>query len=123
MLMQMKGAVPAATTTVSAWAGALVDPTNLAGEFIDYLRPATIIGRLRLRNIPTNVRMIEQTGGGTGYWVGQGAPKPLTSFGYAPVTLSPTKVAAIAVATEEALRFSTPSLDAAIRDGLARRAD
>lgn len=118
VLMQMKAAVPAATTTVSAWAGALVDPTNLAGEFIEYLRPATIIGRLRLRPIPTNVRMIEQTNGGTGYWVGQGAPKPLTAFGFAPITLSPTKVAAIAVATEEALRFSTPSLDAVIRDSL-----
>lgn len=118
VLMQMKAAVPAATTTLSAWAGALVDPTNLAGEFVEFLRPETIIGRLNLRAVPTNVRLIEQTQGGTGYWVGQGAPKPLTSFGYAPITLSPTKVASIAVATEESLRFSTPSLDMLIRDGL-----
>lgn len=118
IIMQLKAAVPAATTTTSLWAGALVDPTNLPGEFIEFLRPATIIGRLNLRSVPTNVRLIEQTQGGTGYWVGQGAPKPLTAFGYAPITLSPTKVAAIAVATEESLRFSSPSLDALIRDGL-----
>src|SRR6185369_2003838 len=37
VLMQMKAAVPAATTTLSAWAGALVDPTNLAGEFVEFL--------------------------------------------------------------------------------------
>lgn len=118
LLMQIKAAVPAATTTVSAWAGALVDPTNLAGEFIEFLRPGTIIGRLQLRSVPTNVRLIEQTQGGTGYWVGQGAPKPLTAFGFAPITLSPTKVAAISVATEEALRFSSPSLDQLVRDSL-----
>jgi HK97 family phage major capsid protein len=118
IIMQLKAAVPAATTTSSVWAGALVDPTNLPGEFIEFLRPATIIGRLNLRNVPTNVRMIEQTQGGTGYWVGQGAPKPLTAFGFAPVTLSPTKVAAISVATEESLRYSSPSLDTLIRDSL-----
>jgi HK97 family phage major capsid protein len=118
IIMQLKAAVPAATMTDSTWAGALVDPTNLPGEFIEFLRPETIIGRLNLRGIPTNVRLIEQTQGGTGYWVGVGAPKPLTSFGYAPVTLSPTKVAAIAVATKESLRYSTPSLDMLIRDGL-----
>lgn len=118
IIAQLKAAVPAATTVNSLWAGALVDPTNLAGEFIEFLRPATIIGRLNLRNIPTNVRLIEQTQGGTGYWVGQGAPKPLTAFGFAPITLSPTKVAAIAVATEESLRYSSPSLDMLIRDSL-----
>ncbi len=118
IIMQLKAAVPAATTTNSLWAGALVDPTNLPGEFVEFLRPATIIGRLNLRSIPTNVRLIEQTQGGTGYWVGQGAPKPLTAFGFAPITLSPTKVAAIAVATEESLRYSSPQLDGLIRDGL-----
>jgi HK97 family phage major capsid protein/HK97 family phage prohead protease len=118
IIMQLKAAVPAATMNNTTWAGALSDPTNLAEEFIEFLRPATIVGRLNLRNIPTNVRLIEQTQGGTGYWVGQGAAKPLTAFGYAPVTLGPTKVAAIAVATEEQLRFSTPSLDMLIRDGL-----
>jgi HK97 family phage major capsid protein len=118
VIAQIKAAVPAATSTHATWAGALVDPTNLAAEFIEFLRPATIIGKLNLRSIPFNVRMIEQTQGGTGYWVGQGAPKPLTAFGYAPVTLGPTKVAAIAVATEEAVRLATPSLDQAIRDSL-----
>jgi HK97 family phage major capsid protein/HK97 family phage prohead protease len=118
IIMQLKAAVPAATMTNSTWAGALSDPTNLAGEFVEFLRPATIIGRLNLRSVPTNVRLIEQTQGGTGYWVAAGAPKPLTSFGYAPITLSPTKVAAIAVATEEQLRYSSPSLDMLIRDGL-----
>jgi HK97 family phage major capsid protein/HK97 family phage prohead protease len=124
VIAQLKAAVPAGTTTESTWASALVDPTNLPEEFIEYLRPATIIGKFgtgnipALRSVPFNVRMIEQTQGGTGYWVGQGAPKPLTAFGFAPVTLGITKVAAIAVITEELARLSTPSADQLSRDGL-----
>lgn len=118
IIAQIKAAVPAGTTSQTTWASALVDPTNLPGEFIEFLRPATIIGKLNLRRVPFNVRMIEQTQGGTGYWVGQGAPKPLTAFGFSPVTLAFTKVAAISVITEELARFSTPSAETLTRDGL-----
>ena len=114
-----KAAVPAGTTTDTVWAAPLVDPTNLAGEFIEYLRPMTIIGQLDLRRVPFNVRVIGQTSGGTGYWVGQGAPKPLTSFAFNATTMTPTKVAAIAVITEELARFSTPSAEGLVRDALA----
>ena len=124
LLTHVKAAVPAATTTEATWASPLVDPTNLVGEFIEFLRPKTIIGKFgtngipSLRRIPFNVRIIEQTVGGTGYWVGQGAPKPLTSFGYAPVTNAITKVAAITVLTDELIRLATPSADMLARDGL-----
>lgn len=118
-LTHMKAAVPAGTTTQSVWAAPLMDPTNLASEFIEYLRPATIIGKLTaVRRVPFNVRMIEQTGGGNGYWVGEGAPKPLTSFAFAAVTMPYTKVAAISVITQELARFSSPSADMLVRDGL-----
>jgi HK97 family phage major capsid protein/HK97 family phage prohead protease len=122
----MRGAVPAGTTTDSVWAGALVDPTNLVGEFIEYLRPQTIIGKFgtgaipSLRRVPFNVRVIGQTSGGEGYWVGQGAPKPLTSFQTADTTLTWAKCAAIAVITEELARFSSPSAESLVRDELAR---
>jgi HK97 family phage major capsid protein/HK97 family phage prohead protease len=115
----LKATVPAGTTTQSVWASPLVDQTNLASEFIEYLRPATIIGKLtQVRRVPFNVRMVEQTGGGNGYWVGEGAPKPLTSFSFAAVTMPYTKVAAISVITQELARFSSPSADMLVRDGL-----
>lgn len=124
IIMHLKATVAAGTTTNSVWASALVDPTNLPGEFIEFLRPATIIGKFgtgnipALRRVPFNVRMVEQTTGGSGYWVGQGAPKPLTAFEFAPVTLAITKVAAISVVTEELARLSTPSAEQLTRDGL-----
>lgn len=116
----LKAAVAAGTTTDSAWAGPLVEYTTLASEFIDFLRPQTIIGRLpALRQVPFNVRMQSLTNGGSAYWVGQGAPKPLTSFSFDAVTLGFAKLANIAVLTEELVRFSNPSADVIVRQALA----
>jgi HK97 family phage major capsid protein/HK97 family phage prohead protease len=119
-----KANVAAGNTLSAVNAAALVDPQNLAGEFIEYLRPATIIGKFgtngipSLRRVPFNIRVIGQTTGGTGYWVGEGKPKPLTNFEYSASTLAYTKVAAISVITQELARFSTPSADNLTREGL-----
>src|SRR5205085_11347528 len=64
------------------------------------------------------VPLISQTGGGSGYWVGQGKPKPLTAFDFDRTTLEPLKVANIAVLTEESIRDSSPSSEMIIRDAL-----
>ncbi len=125
LVAHLKAAVPAGTSTQAVWASPLVDQTNLAGEFIEYLRPMTIVGKFgqggipSLRRVPFNIRVVGQTSGGTGYWVGQGAPKPLTSFAFEASTLLYTKVAAIAVITQELARFSSPSAEMLVRDSLA----
>jgi len=66
-------------------------------------------------NVPFNVQVPAQTGGGTYQWVGQGAPKPVSKLQFAPVTLGITKVAGIIVITAELARSSTPSAEAVIR--------
>jgi HK97 family phage major capsid protein/HK97 family phage prohead protease len=113
-----KTAVAGGLTTDSTWAAELAEVQTLNGEFIEYLRHQTILGKLNLRRYPFNVRVPRQTTGGTGYWVGQGKPKPLTSFAFDDVTMPFTKVAAIAVITQELARFSTPSAEAIVRDQL-----
>ena len=121
----LKDAVAAGTTTDATWAGPLVEYNTLAGEFIEFLRPQTIIGKFgvggvpSLRQVPFNIRVQVQTSGGEGYWVGQGAPKPVTSFDFTAVTMGFTKVANIAVLTEELVRFSNPSADLIVRQALA----
>jgi HK97 family phage major capsid protein len=121
--MMFKANVAAGTTTDATWAGPLVDPTNYAGDFVEYLRPRTILGQLalrdRLRQVPFNVRIIGQTSGGTADWVGQGKPKPVTKFDFSSTTLTWAKIAAISVISEELARFSTPSAERLVRDGLA----
>lgn len=121
-----KAAVPAANTGDANWAGSLVgDESSVFADFVEYLRPRTILGRFgtdsvpSLRQVPFRVALIGQTTGGAGYWVGEGKAKPLTNWQYGRTTLEPLKVANIAVATEELLRDSSPSAEILLRDELA----
>ncbi len=121
----LRAAVSAGTTTDATWALPLVEYNTFAGDFVEFLRPQTILGKFgvngipSLRRVPFNIHIKGQTAGGSGYWVGQGAPKPLTKFGYSDVYLSYAKVANIAVLTEELVRFSNPSAEMLVRQSLA----
>lgn len=118
-LMKLRSTVPAGTTTDSTWAGPLVYASQFGGDFISYLRPRTLIGQAQFRPIPFNVRINSQTSGGAGYWVGQGKAKPVTKFDFNATTIPFTKVAGISVITQELARFSDPSAEMLVRDGLA----
>lgn len=121
----MKAAVAAGTTTSATWAGNLVDYQNLSSEFVDFLRPRTIVGQFGvagipgLRKVPFNVRIPGKTNAGTAQWVGEGYRKPVTAAGYAAATMKWAKIAAISVVTEELERFSDPSVVQLTRDDLA----
>lgn len=120
----LKAAVAAGTTTDTTWAAPLVEYQTMAGEFLELLRPATIIGRIpNLRRVPFNIRMASQTSGSSQYWVGEGSPKPVSKLGFSEVTLRWAKAAGIVVLTEELVRSSTPSAEAIVRaDMIAQNA-
>jgi HK97 family phage major capsid protein/HK97 family phage prohead protease len=121
----MKAAVAAGTTTSPTWAGNLVDYQNLSNEFIEFLRPRTIVGQFgvgnvpALRRVPFNVRIPGKTGSGTAAWVGEGYAKPVTASSYEPTELKWSKIAAISVITEELARFADPAVQTLVRDDLA----
>jgi HK97 family phage major capsid protein/HK97 family phage prohead protease len=112
-----KAAVAAGDTGTTGWAAELFEPTNLVSEFLEMLRPMTLIGRIPgLRTVPFNIKVPSQTGGGTYAWVGEGQPKPLTAATFGQVTLGVAKAAGIIVLTDELVRFSSPSAEALVRD-------
>jgi HK97 family phage major capsid protein/HK97 family phage prohead protease len=116
----LRAATGPASTTSAAWAGALV-PTvqHLGSEFIDLLRPATVIGRIPgLRRVPFNVQVPKLTGGGTYRWVGEGSPKPVTQLVFATVALAQYKIAGILTFTVELARSSEPSAEQTFRDAM-----
>lgn len=124
-----KAAVQAGSTITgvdATWGSALVDYTDFTGDFIEFLRPKTIIGKFGtgdipgLRRIPFNVTIKGQNSGATAGWVGEGKSKPVTSMGFNTVNLGFFKVAAIAVLTDELIRFSDPNAELLVRDELAR---
>ncbi|MHC9284033.1 phage major capsid protein [Pseudomonas aeruginosa] len=126
----MKAAVAAGTTTSPTWAGNLVDYQNLTSEFVEFLRPRTIVGQFgatgvggiqipSLRRVPFNVRIPGKTAAGRAQWVGEGYRKPATSSAYEAQTLKWAKIAAFSVITDELDRFSDPSVQTLVRDDLA----
>ena len=123
--MATKATVPAATTTDPAWAGALVSPAGVFADFVEFLRPSTIIGRFGQGNIPAyrrvpfRVPFAAQDSAGSAYWTAEGGAKGLTSLAFSQKTLEPLKVATIAVATMETLRDASADVDYLIRDGIA----
>jgi len=117
--------VVAGTTVAGNWAANLVSAEGAAvAAFLEFLRPQTILGRFGQGGIPNLSRIdfyspfVTQTGGGAAYWVGEGKPKPLTSFDWERNTLTPLKIANIAVLTDENVRYSTPNSDMLVRNSL-----
>lgn len=119
--LRMKAAVPAAYTgDGSGWAEDIAEANTIGSEFIDYLRPMTIVDRLNgFRRVPFNVKVTRQTTGQGGYWVGEALPTALTSGVFDTVTMGKTKVGAISVMSKEQMRFSNINAEATIRDDLA----
>lgn len=109
------------TTTGADFASALVDQQNLTNEFVELLRPATIIGQLSgFRNVPFNVKIPTQTGSTSVQWVGESKAKPTTDMKFSNITLSKSKLAGIVLLSDELLRFSNPAADALVRDDLVK---
>lgn len=121
----IKAAVAAGSNASGNWAAALhgTEGSGFA-DFAEWLRPATILGKFgqgnvpALRSVPFDEPLILQTAAGSGYWVGEGKPKPLTKFGFTRSTLTRLKVANIAVLTEENIRSTNPSSELIVRDNL-----
>ncbi len=120
----IKTAVAGAVPTDATWAGNLTQYQDYLGDFVEYLRPLTILGKFgtngipSLTRIPFNTRIKTQTATGTGYWVGAGKPAPVSKAGFGTILLQWTKVGGISVITEETARFSTPSAEMLVRNDL-----
>lgn len=113
-------AVAAGTTTDSTWAAPLVVYQNLQQEFINYLRPLTIIGRINgFRMVPFKVKVPRQTAGASVNWIGETKIKPVSSLAFDTVTMEFYKIAGIIALSEELIRFSNPSAEMLVRDDLA----
>lgn len=117
----LRAAVAAGTTTDPVWAGTLVEYQTMASEFIELLRPDTIIGQIPgFRRVPFNIRIPRQTAGATAGWVGEGKSKPVSRLSFDAIQVPFSKIAVIAVITEELARFSSPSAEALVQADLRK---
>ena len=122
VLRYIKAVAGSSVAESPGWGSELVAPTNLAAEFVELLRHATIIGRIDgFRRVPFNVRVVVQTGGSTVNWVGEKAPKPVSELDFTTMTLGYDKIAGIVVLTEELVRLSSPSAEETVRRDLTEQ--
>ncbi len=114
--------VATSSTANDSWASPLVQYNNLSSEFVELLRPATIVGRIQgMHNVPFNVKIPRATDAASAKWVGEAAPKPVGKFDFDTITLTWSKIALIAAMSDELVRFSNPSAEALVRDGLIKQ--
>lgn len=107
-------------TTTSPEYSALVDTQNLVGEFIDLLRPRTIIDQLQgFRRVPFNITIPTKTSGSIVNWVGEAKRKPVTNLAFGKTNLGFAKIAGIVPFSDELSRFSNPNVDRMVRDDLS----
>jgi len=116
-----RAAVAPADTVDATWASPLVQYQNLTQEFIELLRPRSIIARIPgIRMVPFKIKVPRETTASTAYWVGEGSPKPLTSGAFDTVTLDFAKVAGITLQTMELMRLSSPGSERLLTDSLVQ---
>jgi len=118
-------AVGGGTTYGSHYYDDLVPYQILQSDFIEFLRPKTIVGQFgqngvpSLRHVPFNIRVGGFASGTTGYWKGEGKPIPLSKASSKSLTLTWATVAGLTVISKELVEHSTPSAEAALRNDLA----
>lgn len=116
----LKAAVAAGTLDNDLWAGNLAEVSGAQGEFLEVVRPMTLVGKLaNLRRVPMRAPVVATSTGAIAYWVGQGKTKPVTSAAFHRRRLDPTKVAGLVVISDELASFGTEA-EVVLRDDLAR---
>lgn len=119
--LALKSAVNGLDSTTATAASEWAYAQNIASEFIEYLRPRTLIGKIQgWRRVPFNVRVGGMDGGSTGYWVGQGLAVNVSKPTSTSVSLGITKVGGICVITKELAMLSSPSAEMMVRNDLAK---
>ena len=118
----LRAAMTSGTTVDGSWAGSLSEYTTMQTEFLELVRPRTVIGQLALRDVPLGVRVLRDAGTAVGYWVGEAAPKPLTSSNFDSVTLPARKIVAQAVLTKETINAPLSQAEAQVSKALVRAA-
>ncbi len=121
--LALKGTIAAGDSTTSGYASQLIPAAQqMQNEFIELLRPATLIGRIPgLKRVPFNISVPIETGGSTFGWVAESAPKPVSAMTFDSATLRWAKAAGIVVITKELAQFSSPSAEAIIKDSMVKQ--
>lgn len=114
--------VARALATSPAAAGGTLVPTEFSSEFIELLRPMSVVRRagprtLEFRGVGT-ISIPRGSGGAAASYIGENTKINYTEMTTDAVLLTPKKIAAITALSNELIRRSNPAADAIVRDDL-----
>lgn len=105
--------------TTGNWADPLNVRRIIDSEFVELLRPQTILGRIQgLRSAQFNTQIVVQTGGSTVNWVGNAKAKPVGELSFDFLNIDIAKCAGIVVLSEEQIMTSRPGSEAIVSQDL-----
>ena len=114
-----RGIVSAGSISSGGWGAVLATPEH--AEFFAAVQQQSILGKLvGLRTVPLRTRLLTVAAGMVAYWVGRGAPKPLSKGSLAGSTLPPLKVAGLFAVTQELVRHTSQEAETLLRNDLVR---
>ena len=111
-----RSVVSTGTTFDANFAAPLAPYRSASSDFIEALRPMTVLGRMTgFRRVPLHSKIPRFTAGSDVGWVGQGSLIAVSSLALDTVTLDLFKLGGIVVLTEETIRYSAPGAEDAVR--------
>jgi HK97 family phage major capsid protein len=116
--LEQKAAVSPGVTSDATFAAPL-SAYGVAGEALQLLRGASIIGQLegRMRRAPFRTKVARETGSGTGgAWIGEALATPVAATAYDTLVQEAYKAAKIVVLSRELLQLGDPDAERTVRD-------
>ncbi len=124
MAQRFGGSVMQALSQFDDTAGGVMLGSIAQGELIDLIRAKEVMSRAGATEItlPPNgrIQFPRQTGAATAYWVGESVSITESEPSTGDLSLIAKKLAALVKLPNELLRFTTPSIEAFIRNDMAR---
>lgn len=115
----IKSAVAGAGTGSGEWGAELSEMTAAAAEFLDAIRPRTVLGKLQgVRRVPANTPVVTTGAGSAAFWAGTKAA-PLSRSAFDRVLLRPLTIVALQVFSKDLLESADPAAEALIHRDLA----
>ena len=105
----------------NAAGGGFAVPTTLAEEFIEFLRPASVVRSMEPRILPMpngNMTLPRIQGGAVATWIGENSNIGATQQTLGQVKLTSKKLAALVPISNDLIRYANPQTDGVIRADL-----
>lgn len=118
--MILKSGIAAGSSDDADFGSKLADTRQAATEFLEIVRPATIIGKLAARRVPAGVLVATNTGGATAFWRGESKAVRFQRMAFERARLKTLHLSGMIVISDEQFEDESPEAEDLMRRDLVR---